>query len=204
MRVPAPVRRIIGFDLKGMVSLVLWVTRRRHGVPPGATAVPYSAAQTPLMLVFLGVMVVELVVVEIVLRALHVPAAVRGPILLLDGYTVLIALAIIAAGVTRPHVISADEIRIRYGAFFDLRVPRELVAEVRRVRNYNEKGMVSTGDGWLAVAVAAQTNLLLELAEPVLAVRPLGRRVQVRTVRFFADDPTAAIDALRGSTMATT
>jgi hypothetical protein len=191
------VRRVLGFDLKGMVSLALWIARRRHGVARGATAVPYASAQTPVMLVFLGVMVVELVVVDIILRAVHAPAGVRHALFVLDGYTILVVLAMIAAGATRPHVVSADEVRIRYGAFFDLRIPRELIAQVRRVRNYNEKGMVSTGDGWLAVAVTAQTNIVLELTEPVTAVRPLGRRVEAGTIRFFADDPATAIDALR-------
>ncbi|MGC9670742.1 hypothetical protein ACNTMW_29870 [Planosporangium sp. 12N6] len=194
--VPEPVRRIMGFDLKGMVSLVLWATRRRHGVPSDATAVSYSGAQSSTMVVFLVLAVAELVAVEAVLRAIGAPAGLRTVLLLVDGYGILIMLSIIAACITRPHVVSADEVRIRYGAFFDLRVPREQIAEVRRIRNYNESGAVKVNDERLAVAVSAQTNVLLELTGPVTVVRPLGRRCQVRTIRFFADDPAAAINAL--------
>ncbi|TDC90938.1 hypothetical protein [Actinomadura sp. 7K507] len=45
--VPDPVRRIMGFDLRGMVSLGLFVARRRHGVPPDSVdhrVVCHSAA----------------------------------------------------------------------------------------------------------------------------------------------------------------
>ncbi|GGO60577.1 hypothetical protein [Nonomuraea cavernae] len=195
--VPEQVRRIVGFDLKGMVSLALWVARRRDGVPDGATAVSYSRAQTSTMTIFLGAMVVELVGAEILLRAFGAPAGLRTVILVVDAYTVLIVLAVITACVTRPHVVSADEVRIRYGAFFDLRVPRERIAQVRHVHNFNENGTVRVEDDRLAVAVASQTNLIIELTEPITAVRPLGRRAEARVIRFFADDPRAALHALR-------
>ncbi|MEU8246497.1 hypothetical protein [Nonomuraea sp. NPDC048916] len=195
--VPDQVRRIVGFDLKGMVSLALWIARRRHGVPSGATAVSYSRAQTSTMVIFLSAMVVELVGAEILLRAFGAPVGLRTVILVVDAYTVLIVLAVIAACITRPHVVSADEVRIRYGAFFDLRVPREQIAQVRHAHNLNESGTVKVEDDRLAVAVASQTNLILELTEPISAVRPLGRRAEVRVIRFFADDPKAAIHGLR-------
>jgi hypothetical protein len=195
--VPEQVRRIMGFDLRGMTSLVLWVARRRDGVPPGAIAVSYSRAQTSTMLLFLFAMVVELVGVEIVLRAIGTPAGLRAVIFVVDAYTIVIVLAVVAACITRPHVISADEVRIRYGAFFDLRVPREQIAETRHARNYNESGMVKVDDDRLAVVVASQTNLIIELTEPITAVRPLGRRTRARTIRFFADDPKTALSALQ-------
>jgi hypothetical protein len=195
--VPVQVRRIMGFDMQGMVSLVLWMARRRHGVPLGATAISYSGAQTAMMVAFLVAMTIELVVVEVLLRVIGTPAGVRTVILVADGYTILIVLAAIAAGVTRPHVISAEEVRIRYGAFFDLRVPRSHIAVVRRIRNFNERGMVKVDEDRLSVAVSSQTNVILELTEPVTAVRPLGRRCEIRTIRFFADDPASAVHALQ-------
>ncbi|MEV0589853.1 hypothetical protein [Nonomuraea cavernae] len=128
------------------------------------------------MAIFLFAMIVELVGAEILLRAFGAPVGLRTVILVVDAYTVLIVLAVIAACVTRPHVVSADEVRIRYGAFFDLRVPREQIARVRHVRNYNENGTVKVEDDRLAVAVASQTNLILELTEPITAVHALRSR----------------------------
>ncbi|GEL20159.1 hypothetical protein [Pseudonocardia asaccharolytica] len=69
-----------------MVSLVLWIIGRRHGVPPGATAVSYARAQTSMTMMFLFAMVVELVAVEILLRAIAAPTALRILILVIDAY----------------------------------------------------------------------------------------------------------------------
>lgn len=193
------VRRIVGFEAKGMVSLVLWAGRRRHGVPPGAVALSYHRELAVLMGGFLFACVVELVCVELLLRALDAPVALRGVVLAVDAYGILVALAVIAGYVTRPHVVTADELRVRYGAFFDLRIPRRLVVGVRHQRNYNETGLISTDGDRLALAANSQTNVVVELAGPVVAVRPLGRREQVRVLRFFADDPSAAVEALRPS-----
>ncbi len=196
--VPEKVRRIMGFEVKGMVSLVLWVGRRQHGVPPGAVTLSYHREQTMLMFGFLFACVIELVAVEILLRSLDAPAGLRGVVLALDAYGILIALAVIAGCVTRPHVVTPDELRVRYGAFFDLRIPRRLVAGVQHKRNY-ETGTITTDGDCLALAANSQTNLIVELAETVVAVRPLGRREHVRVLRFFADDPSAAVEALRPS-----
>lgn len=194
--VPEQVRRIMGFDAKGLVSLGLWVSGRRHGVPAGAAAFSYAKEQVPLMAGFLFACVIELVGVEILLRSLDAPAGLRALFLAIDAYGILIALAVIACYITRPHVVGPDELRIRHGAFFDLRIPRELITGVQHKRNYNETGMLKVEDERMALSVNSQTNLIVELSEPVEAVRPLGRREQVRVVRFFADDPAGAYAAL--------
>ncbi|GIL29725.1 hypothetical protein [Actinocatenispora comari] len=194
--VPRLARRLIAFDAAGTLSLLLWVRRRRHGVPPGVVAVPYVAAQFGLLVTFAVLTAVELVGIELLLRALGAPGPVRAALLVLDGYGVLAVLGILAGCVTRPHVVTADEVRIRYAGLFDLRIPRSLVAQAKRIRRYDEHGMVRIVDGQLSVAVAAQTNVELTLAEPVPATRPLGRVEPVRSVRLYADDPAAALAAL--------
>jgi hypothetical protein len=201
--VPVPVRRILAFDLKGMVSLVRWAARRRDGVPPGAVAVSYWREFRTVWMMFLFAVVVETVATDALLRAVHAPAGLRLFLLTVDVYGVLIVLAIGASAATRPHVVSADELRVRWGAFFDLRVPRDTISSVRLARNFNERGMVAVDGERLAVATASQTNVIVELTCPATAVRPLGRRVRVRTIRFFADRPDAAVVALRSRPSAT-
>jgi hypothetical protein len=195
--VPDRVRRIIGFEVKGAAGLLLWVTRRRHGVPPGAVPLSYHREQSMLMFGFLFPCVLELVCVEILLRAVGAPVALRGVMAVLGAYGILFVLAVIAGLVTRPHVVTADELRLRFGSFFDLRIPRHLVVSARHQRNYNETGPIATDGDCLVLAAGSRTNLIVELAEAVVAVRPLGRREHVRIVRFFADDPSAAVEALR-------
>ncbi|WP_117211087.1 hypothetical protein [Allorhizocola rhizosphaerae] len=195
--VPRQVRQLVGFEIRAMPSFVWWIGRRRHGVPPGAVPVSYAKAQTPTMLAFVAVLVLETIGMEVLLRAIGAPLGVRIVVLVLDGYTIVLLLAIIAACVTRPHVISGAEVRLRYGVFFDLRIPRERIVAVRPVRNYNEQRTIDVDDAQLAIAVGSQTNLLIELDRPVTAMRPLGATARVRTIRFFADDPDTAHRALR-------
>ncbi|GAB2446613.1 hypothetical protein GCM10027187_11020 [Streptosporangium sandarakinum] len=195
--VPEPVRRLMGFEARSMASLALWAARRRDGVPPGAVAVPYARGQFSTVLLLLFATVVEGTAVELMLQGGSVPWAVHLVMLALHVYSVVFLLAFGAACATRPHVVSDRELRVRYGVFLDLRVPRELISSVRRASGYGESGMVTVKDGRLGVAVSSQTNVVVELAEPVVAVRPFGRRAEVRVIRFFADDPAAALAALR-------
>ncbi|GAA3075851.1 hypothetical protein [Streptosporangium carneum] len=195
--VPVQVRKVLEFELKGIVSLALWVARRRDGVPPGAVAVPYSAEQSSTLLVLLFVTGVETVVVDLMLVALDVPTGPRLVVLAADVYGIVLGLALGASCVTRPHVVTSQELRVRYGGYFDVRVPRDLISSVRLSRSYNESGMVTLTDGRLGVAVSSQTNVVVELAGPVAFVRPLGRRAEATSIRFFADDPSLVLNALR-------
>ncbi|GAA3010443.1 hypothetical protein GCM10020229_22630 [Kitasatospora albolonga] len=190
-------RRLALFDLRGMQSLWLLARRRRHGVPPGATAVPYEREERGTLLVLLFVVVVEGIATELLLRGVGAPEWLRGLLLVLDVYGVLAVAAIGAARVTRPHVVSGTDLRIRSGAFFDLRVPLALVSAVRTELNFNEEKAVSVADGRCAVSAGSRTNLVVELAAPVTVTRPLGRPAEADRVHFFADDPVTAAAALR-------
>ncbi|MFI0370383.1 hypothetical protein ACH35V_21140 [Actinomadura sp. 1N219] len=114
-RLSERVRRIMAFDLKGLVGVALLVVGRRHGVPPGAVSVSYSGGQLTFQLAFLFAMVVETAVAELLLRGTGASAGLRSVVLVVDVYSILVVVAIIAASVTRPHVVSDDELRVRYG-----------------------------------------------------------------------------------------
>jgi hypothetical protein len=49
--------------------------------------------------------------------------------------------------------------------------------------------------------VASETTITVQLLEPLGYVRVLGRTVQAQTFRFYADDPAAALTALRARTV---
>ncbi|MEU1493811.1 hypothetical protein ABZ456_26615 [Streptomyces sp. NPDC005776] len=201
--VPVTVRRLAAHEARALHSLGLWVLRRRHAVPEGASAVPYTGPQTATMygLVFVSV-------VETVMLALLIPwPVVHRIVLVLDVYGVLLVLALHAGCVTRPHVVGADgSLRVRYGALFDLRVPAAAIAAVRVERRFPEGGLVRLDpDGVLELAVGGQTTVTVELTAPLGFVRPLGGRGQAVAVRFHADDPRAAVAALtRGRTTPST
>ncbi|MFG3138182.1 hypothetical protein ACGFZA_18465 [Streptomyces sp. NPDC048211] len=192
--VPVPVRRLVVHELRAVHSLGLWVLRRRHAVPEGTLAAPYTGPQTAMMygLVFVSV-------VETVMLALLIPwPAVHRILLVLDVYGVLLVLALHAACVTRPHVVGADgSLRIRYGALFDLRVPAASIAAARVERRFPEGRLVRLNpDGVLDLSVGGQTTVTVELTAATGFVRPLGGRGQAVAVRFHADDPRAAVAAL--------
>ncbi|MYT30762.1 MULTISPECIES: hypothetical protein [unclassified Streptomyces] len=195
------VRRLLRHEGRWLASLVWWVARRRVGVPVGARALPYAGAQAAMLYGLAFVFVVETVGVSVLLRDTPWLHAVM---LVVDVYTVLMVLGSQAAAVTRPHVVGADGVVLRDGARMTVRIPLERIASVRYDlrfgRSAREAGAKDGGardDGTLELAVGGQTSVTLELAEPVVAVRLLGRRETVRTVRFHADDARGAVRAVR-------
>ncbi|MGR8010802.1 hypothetical protein [Streptomyces hypolithicus] len=191
--VPAWARRLVAHEVRALHSLALWVARRRHGAGPGAYSAAYTGPQTALLFGLVFVAVVETVVL-----ALLIPwPAVHRIVLFVDVYTVIQILGLHAACVTRPHVVGADgSLRIRYGGFWDVQVPAASVRSVRVDARYSH----TKQDGVLGLTVGGQTNVTVELAEPLPYARPLGRSGQARVaVRLHADDPRGFVAAARAA-----
>ena len=190
-------RRLAAHEGRWLVSLVWWVARRRIGVAPGERALGYAAAQAAFVYGLAFVCVVETVGLGALVAGKPV---VHGVLLVLDVYTVLMVLGLQAAAVTRPHVLGAGVLWLRDGARRELRIPVGRIASVRYDLRFSRQE-ARAGDGAAAgvaeFAVGGQTSVTVELAEPVVVVGLLGRRTTVGTVRFHADDPRAAVRAVR-------
>ncbi|MCD9141986.1 hypothetical protein [Streptomyces albireticuli] len=76
-----------------------------------------------------------------------------------------------------------------------MRIPAGLIASVRRELRFPTGS--APADGVLDVPVAGQTSFTVELTEPLTVRRLLARPVDVRTVHCHADDPAAAVAAVR-------
>ncbi|MFF3547311.1 hypothetical protein ACFYXD_36420 [Streptomyces platensis] len=191
-------RRMAAHEGRWLMSLGWWVARRRIGVAPGERALGYAGAQAAIVYGLTFVCVVETVGIGVLLAG---KAVVHEVMLFVDVYTVLTVLGFQAAAVTRPHVLGAKELRLRDGARREIRIPLERIASVRHdlrfVREQREDGGGKDGGGVAELTVAGQTSVTVELSEPVVAVRLLGRRETVRTVRFHADEARAAVTAVR-------
>ncbi|MGY0486854.1 hypothetical protein [Streptomyces sp. WG-D5] len=187
--VPARVRRIAGHELRVFASYALWVTRRRDGVPVGASAFPYARGQAVMMYALTFVCVVETFAMWALLRDWPL---LHGVVLFLDVYTVVWILGLHAAAVTRPHVVSDDTLRVRRGVLVDLRIPLERITAVRRENMYTHEAK----EGELNLDIGAQTSLTVELADPVTHFTFLGRPQDIRLVRLHAEDPDALARAL--------
>ncbi|PSK93005.1 hypothetical protein CLV30_13132 [Haloactinopolyspora alba] len=194
--VPRPVRRLLRHELVLWACLLRWVARSGpHGVGRGDTAAGYNRGQTAIMYGILFASVVETVVL-----ALIIPwPLVHLIVLIVDLWGVWFAFAFIASCAVRPHVVGADgSLRVRYGALVDIRIPAGMVASVRADRRYAHGGglLNLSDDDTVGLAVAGETNVTVELAEPVRFSRPMGKPARARTVRFYADDPRAVVAAL--------
>lgn len=187
---PGPVAGYVVREARLMHSLLLWIRRRRHGVPPGAVALRYDADMRPVGLALLVAGVIELVVIELL-----VPwPTVRLVLLVLSAYTLMFVLALIADICVRPHVLTDDTLRLRLGSWADVTVPLSAVAlTTKEMRNADRT--LALVDGTLTLAPGSVTWLRLELDEGQQAM--VGRTTgPVRQVRFTSDDPSAAVAAI--------
>lgn len=188
MRMLGTLGRLAGHEARLCASLVLWPARRTQGTA-GGRAFGYMRGQGATMAGLVFVCLVETVGVSAMLRGM--PTA-HDVLLVLDIYTVLFVVALHAACVVRPHVLTPETLRVRYGVHVDLRIPREAISVVRR----ETRSTHTPADETLDLAVGSQTSVTLELAEPVTHTSFLGRAREVSVVRLHADDPGALVRAL--------
>ncbi|WP_262057832.1 hypothetical protein [Streptomyces sp. STR69] len=105
--------------------------------------------------------------------------------------------ALHASSAARPHLLDTDaepgSLRLRRTARADLVVPLDHVAsaegELRTARR--------RGAGELDLPVGFRTTVTLQLTEPVIHFTFLGRRQEVGTVRFHADDADTLVAAIK-------
>ncbi|MFF0735145.1 hypothetical protein ACFYVK_26440 [Streptomyces chartreusis] len=179
---------LVRHELRLLASIGLWVARRRHQTGEGS-AFGYSRGQGPMMLGFGFVIVIESIMMSILLR--NHPAVQRAWFTV-DVYTLVLIVGMHAASVVRPHVLDDDVLRVRRAAHVDLRIPLEKVARARReLRTTHERT-----EGELNLAIGSQTTVTLELTEPVAHFTFLGRRQNIRLVRFHADDADGLVKAI--------
>ncbi len=179
---------LVRHELRLLSSIGLWVARRPHQTGEGA-AFGYSRGQDPMMLGFGFVIVIESIMMSVLLR--NHPAVQRAWFTV-DVYTLVLIVGMHAASVVRPHVLDDRVLRVRRAAHVDLRIPLEKVARARReLRTTHERT-----EGELNLAIGSQTTVTLELTEPVAHFTFLGRRQDIRLVRFHADDAGSLVKAI--------
>ncbi|MBL1081026.1 hypothetical protein JK359_03390 [Streptomyces actinomycinicus] len=180
--------RLARHEMRLFASLPLWLARRTQGTA-GGRAFGYVRGQGAMMLGLAFVCVVETVGMAVLLRGVPVAHEVM---LVLDVYTVLFLTGLHAACAVRPHVLTPDALRVRYGAHVDLRIPLASIGAVRReTRTTHEPA-----EGTLDLAVGSRTTVTLELTEPLVHTSVLGRRKRVSVVRLYADDAGTLVRAL--------
>jgi hypothetical protein len=180
--VPEYLARYLAHEARIMASLARWIARRPHGTGGAEAVFPHARDQAAVMYSLTFVCVAETVALSFLLADWPVVHAV---FLVVDVYTVLFVLGLHAAAATRPHVLAEGVLRIRQAANVDLRVPLAQIASIRRemLLTHEKK------DGELNLAVASQTSITIDLAEPLDVPRLFGASRPVRVIRLHADDP---------------
>ncbi|MFI1361875.1 hypothetical protein [Streptomyces griseochromogenes] len=181
-------RSLVRHEARLFASLALWLTRRTHGAD-GGRAFGYARGQGATTAGLVVVCVVETFGMAVLLR--EWPTAHRV-VLALDIYTVVFVLGLHAATAVRPHVLTPDALRVRYGVHVDLRIPLTALSAVRRETRITHRH----ADGELDLAVSSQTSVTLELSAPVAHVPLFGLPREVSVVRLHADDAKAFVGAL--------
>jgi hypothetical protein len=182
------VGRLARYEARLYACLALWVARRTQGTAAGRVF-GYTRGQGATAAGLAFVCVVETVAVSVMLR--DMPTA-HDVLLVLDVYTVLFVVGLHAACVVRPHVLTQEALRVRYGVHVDLRIPLDAIAAVRRRTRMTHE----PADDVLDLAVGSQTSVELELAAPVTHRSFLGRPRRVSVVRLHADDAGDLVRAL--------
>jgi len=148
-----------------------------------------------------GWVLIALGLVEIAVIEVLVPWPVARVVLAaLGALSVLLVVAFLADAAVRPHVLTADDLRLRAGVFGDVTVPLRAIDTVRR-RTATAEGFVVVSDDMLSLAVGTDTQVELSLHEALdLAVG--SRSGRVRFVRFCADDPVGAVPMISSAVRA--
>jgi len=97
-----------------------------------------------------------------------------------------------------PHVLRDRTLLLRSGRTRAVALPLDTVRTVRRHVVGGHGRVVGVDEGVLVVAFMGDTNVELRL-DPPADVEVRRRTVRLSTVRFYADDPRAAVRALTSS-----
>jgi hypothetical protein len=182
---------LIRHEFHILAALFRLVTRRRD-VARGETAIPYGDSVRILMIGLIVVSAIEVIVMELI-----VPwPTIRLVLFIVGIYGLMWMIGFAAAVSVRPHTIGPRELRLRFGYLADVRIPVEKLASARKNLKGSHRKTLEYADGTVAVAVMGVTDVCVELREPHDV--DLGRRGihRISRIRFRADDPAAAVQAI--------
>lgn len=175
---------------------------RRPAVPAGGTGIGYHRPVLTILIIFIVLSAVEIPILDLIV---HPWPAVRIPILIVGIWGLTWMIGLLCAMLLRPHAVSPEGIRVRSGLEVDVFVPWDAVASVAIAKRVDEPKQPRITHGERGVEYAErmqdETNIEIELERP-FAIRlpglaPRGGRHDVTSIRLWADEPRAFLDAAR-------
>ncbi len=177
-------------------SMAIWLSRRpvRQDGEPFA----YLGVVKPILGVIFGLSVVEVPVLDLIVRNVVPWEPARWIALVLSIWGLLWMVGLYASLKIHPHLVGDAGIRVRNGATVDFLVPWADVESVRKSYRSTPSGKaVQVEDGVLCIVVGSQTAVDVRLRRPATFRLPAGESEPVREVRLYADDPDALVQRAR-------
>ncbi|GEK85739.1 hypothetical protein [Microbacterium aerolatum] len=200
-RFASMMRRALHAELR-VYSSIGRAIARRPAVPRGGTGIGYHRPTLTVLIVFIVLSAVEIPIIDLIV---HRWPAVRIGFLILGIWGLTWMIGLLCAMLMRPHAVAPDGILIRGGLEVDVAIPWSAVASVairKRIDEPKQPRVTERSDGWeYAERVLHETNILIELEQPhpvrLPVLSPRGGEQLVTSVRIWADDPCAFLDAAR-------
>jgi hypothetical protein len=172
------IARLVLREPRLLWSLVLLVRGHRDGTP----AATFSSYRDPLPVwVLLGVVALLEVLVT---PMLPLPRAAHVALLVLGAWGLVVIVGLTAALVVHPHLVTPDVIRLRFGFWDEVVVPRTAVGRLHATAARAAPRGLRVADGEATLCPSGVTNIELDLVQPIVV-----RGEPVVRVRFWADAP---------------
>ncbi|HET7328268.1 MAG TPA: hypothetical protein VFJ14_13400 [Nocardioidaceae bacterium] len=177
------------FELTMYRNLLRWIIRRPC-IGPGDEPAGYAQLVTPVMSLWIFASAAEMPLVHILLpwRTAQIISIALGVWTLVWMFGALAGLRI------HPHLLSESSLRVRNGAFVDIRLPWDAIASVTTKEVDLSSSMKSlqpleTDAGTdLRVGVSGRVNIQTQLRTP-LAISTRKGTFTVSQVSFWVDEP---------------
>lgn len=198
------VRRLSGWLVHALVleltmyrNLLRWLLRR-PAIGPGDEPVGYAQMVTPVMCLWIFACAAEMPVLHVLLPW-HTARVIS---IALGLWTLVWMLGALAGLRIHPHLMSESSLRVRNGAFVDIRVPWTAIGAVTTAETDLPSSMrclqpLETGSGTdLRVGVSGRVNLQLRLCTP-LSVPTRRGELTVSRISFWVDEPRLVAARIR-------
>ncbi|WP_291479955.1 hypothetical protein [Corynebacterium sp.] len=190
-----PLLRPAVSELRYYHSLVLAVAGKRR-VPAGAMPFGYTKGTMGIPIAIGTASLVELIVVHIL-----VPWPwLRIVLLILSIWGVLFVAGFFASQVVHPHIVTAENLHLRWGHTTVLTTSLANVSSVARHTNHSDTQPHADGDR-LTLTQFQSTNVALRFADPVPTDAPVPKKdrpldAHVTEVQLYVDNPDAFLQAV--------
>nr|WP_221379532.1 hypothetical protein [Actinoplanes polyasparticus] len=190
-------RRAAAAEAATWRNLALWASRRPVELH-GGESFGYLGVVKPILGVFLGLSVVEIPVLDLIIKHVIPWGPARLIMLVISVWSLLWMLGFLGGLTRNPHLVVAEGLRIRMGPGIDITVPWADVASVsKRYRSLPSSKAVQHEDGALHIVVGSQTSIDVRLRRPLTFELPRGSSEPVDEVRLYADDSDGLVRSAR-------